>query len=273
MKLFFHTIRSIPFWLFFGWMLVGGLEKGHLAAQVNALGKPGLIMIPNTDWMEQQLGLSFSYIPQAYAINGFMNSYHDEHLYSVRAGITDWMEIYLNVTRLPALSDRIGIGDRHMDFRFRLLKEDTYGFSAVLILSPPGSYNQFLHHDALILGKKIPLGKDGTLSLSGGYGLPYILKSPFAEGISGLELGFISKKENDIRYLNGFFGGLSWSWKELLGLQAEYDSRSFNAGFFLRPRPWILLQGHTFEGKEWGGTVSLHFPLDHLPKELRSHEK
>lgn len=274
MNSFFHPLQRLFFYLFFTWLLTGGPETGRLAAQVNAVGKPGLIMTPNTDWMEQrQLGLGFSYIPQAYAINGFMNSYHNEHLYSVRVGMTDWMEIYLNVTRVPALSDQIGIGDRHMDFRFRLLKEDTYGFSAVLILSPPGSFNQFLNHDALVLGKKMSIGPDGTLSFSGGYGIPYLLTGRFLNGLSGFQLGFKSKSENGMNYLNGFFGGFSWSWKELLGLQAEYDSRSFNAGIFLRPRPWIVLQGHTFEFKDWGATVSLHFPLDHSPKELRSHEK
>jgi hypothetical protein len=258
-----------------GWLLFSGPEIIGLSAQVTAMGKPGLIMTPNTDWMEKrQLGLSFSFIPRTYKISGFMNNYYDdEHIYAVRAGITDWMEIYLNVTRLPELSDRIGIGDRHMDFRFRLLKEEKYGFSAVLILSPPGSINQYLNHDSLVLGKKISLGNDGVLSLSGGYGFPYILKGAFLSGFDGLKFNFVSKEENNMLYLNGFFGGLSWSWKKLFGVQAEYDSRTINAGIFVKPKPWILLQGHTFEGKDWGATVSLHFPLDASPKELRSHEK
>lgn len=271
----FLPLKSIFFFIFFGLLLFCSPETIRLSAQVTALGKPGLIMTPNTDWMEnRQLGLGFSFIPRTYKISGFMNNYYDdEHIYSVRVGITDWMEIYLNVTRLPELSDRIGIGDRHMDFRFRLLKEEKYGFSAVLILSPPGSINQFLNHDSLVLGKKISLGNDGVLSLSGGYGFPYILKGAFLSGFDGLKFNFVSKEENNMLYLNGFFGGLSWSWKELFGVQAEYDSRTFNAGIFVKPKPWILLQGHTFEGKDWGATVSLHFPLDGSPKELRSHEE
>ncbi|WP_158860057.1 hypothetical protein [Lunatibacter salilacus] len=254
--------------------LLATMIFGQLAAQVNVLGKPGYIMTPNARWeQENQLALSFSYVPQAYAINHFMGAYHTENIYGVGVGLTDFMEVYLNITRVRARASDIGVGDRHLGFRFRLLAEEKHGVSAVLIVSAPIGTNQHLNHDALIVEKTAELSSTLRLRATLGYALPVIFVIPTKEGNRSLSLLLKSKKQENIRYLSGVFGGFSLDWNEKVGLSMEHDGHSVNAGVFVRPLPWLLLQGHTFEAKELGFSFSLSFPLSVPPKEMRADER
>jgi hypothetical protein len=246
----------------------------QLAAQVNVLGKPGYVMTPNGNWdHENELVFSFSYVPQAYAINYFTGAYHTENIYGVGVGLTDFMEVYLNITRVPERAGQIGIGDRHLGFRFRLFAEEKHGFSAVLIISAPLGTNQFLNHDALIVDKTGELSTNLRLRASLGYALPVVFAIPTGQNDRSLSLLTKPKHEANIRYLSGFFGGLSMDWKEKAGLSIEHDGHTFNAGFFVRPLPWIQLQGHSFEAKGLGFSFSLSLPLSVSPKEMRADEE
>lgn len=248
--------------------------SGQLTAQVNVLGKPGYIMTPNAQWeKENELALSFSFVPQAYAINNFTGAYHTENIYGVGVGLTDFMEVYLNITRVQERAGYIGIGDRHLGFRFRLLAEENYGVSAVLVVSAPLGTNQFINHDALIIEKSAELSSTFRLRATLGYALPVIFAIPTNAGNRSLSLLVKSKEEANIRYLSGVFGGLSLDWKKRAGLTVEHDGHTLNAGIFVRPLPWMQIQGHTFEARELGFSLSLCIPLSVSPKEMRADER
>lgn len=246
-------------------------------AQVNVMGKPGHIMTPSAYWQEgKHFGASFAYIPAPYAINRFMGTLeHTENIYSFRLALTDFIEVNLNITRIPALSDSIGIGDRHLDVRIMLLREKKRWPALSLILSPPGSRAPHISHDVLVASKKFDTATAGQVSLTAGYGLPFYLER--ASKGSGSKIWdkypLKRKSESGNNYLNGFFGAVLWHPWEFLGFMIEHDSRSLNAGAVVKVKDWLLLQGHSYEGKKAGFSVAIQVPLDYEPKELRSYDK
>lgn len=256
-------------------VVIGMFFSGQLSAQVNVLGKPGYVMTPNARWEEDsELALGFSYVPQAYAINYFMGAYYRENIYGVGVALTDFMEVYLNITRIQERMGDIGVGDRHLGFRFRLFAEERHGFNSVLIVSAPLGTNQNLNHDALIIEKTRELSDNLRIRVTAGYALPFVIAIPTGPNDSqSVSLLLKAKEKENIRYLSGVFGGISLDWKEKAGLSFEHDGHSLNTGLFVRPWPWIYLQGHAFEAKELGFSFSLRFPLTVTPKEMRSDER
>ncbi|GAB2989337.1 hypothetical protein GCM10027284_02320 [Cyclobacterium sediminis] len=247
---------------------------GSLNAQINVLAKPGYIMTPNAQWKSgNELSLGFSYVPKSYAINHFVGDYYTENIYGVGVRLAHFMEVYLNITRVGERAGDIGIGDRHVSFRFQLLAEEKRGISAVLLVSAPFGTNHHLNHDALLLEKTGKLSPSVRIRLTGGYALPFVVSIPTGEGDRSLSILLKSKEQANIRYLSGFFGGLSFDWKEKAGFSLDHDGNTLNAGVFVKPLPWLQLQGHTFECKELGFNFSLHFPLSVAPKEMRVDEK
>lgn len=245
-------------------------------AQVNVMGKPGHIMTPSAYWDEgKHLGMSFAHIPAPYAVNNFMGTLdHVENIYSVRVALTDFLEVNFNITRIPALSDKIGVGDRHLDIRIKLLEEKQVWPALSLILSPPGSRASYISHDVLVASKQFKTDFAGKVSLTAGYGLPFFLKSESdSAGTIWDKYPLTRKSEIGNHYLNGFFGAVLWHPWEFFGLMAEHDSRSLNMGAVVKVKDWLLLQGHSYEGKKVGFSVAIQLPLDFEPKELRSYGK
>jgi hypothetical protein len=267
--LYFFSLKGfIPFCIFF-------IVSQDLFSQYNVLGKPGLVMTPGTEWEQnRQLGLSFSVVPQPYAINRFMGDYYRENFYSFRVELTGFLEAYLNITRVEERRDRTGIGDRHMGLRFRLFKEEKHGFSAVAILSIPMGANYHLHHDAIIVGKTHRFSDQWKIKGELGYGLPVFLQNPFGRSDQlGFRISMASKESYQIRYLNGFFGGARLSFQDNYGILLEYDARTINGGAFAKPFSWLTLQIFTFEGRDVGFSIHGQFPLRKLPPEIRRNEK
>ncbi|MCY2687784.1 YjbH domain-containing protein [Salinimicrobium sp. TH3] len=241
--------------------------------QVNFLGKPGYIATPSAEWnVDRPLGLSFSYLPDEYSIFNTDGDRNIVHFYNVRAGLTSFMEVSLSIAHRPLMSENIGVGDRQLDLRFRLLKEQKYLPAIVLGWTPPGSVAPVLAHDYLVATKNFNTSF-GRFTLSGGYGSPYIIKRK-NKGDSALDLEIVKKIDfKGSKYLTGFFGGMSYHPFSFGGIMLEYDSQTINAGAYLQPLPWLLLQAHTFEGKEVGFTASAQFPLNFAPRTLRRYEK
>ncbi|WP_265162965.1 YjbH domain-containing protein [Salinimicrobium tongyeongense] len=238
--------------------------------QVNFLGKPGYIATPSAGVFENRpLGFSFSYLPNEYSIftNGDRNIIH---FYNVRFGFTSFMEVNLSIAHRPLMSEDIGVGDRQLDFRFRLLKEKKYLPALVLGWTPPGSVSPVLAHDYLVATKNLTTGI-GQFNISAGYGSPYVIKRK--NGGEALDLEVLKKTEfKGVKYLTGFFGGISYKPISWGGALIEYDSQTFNTGIFIAPVPWFILQGYTYEGKEFAFTLAANFPLNFSPRALRSYE-
>src|SRR5690606_16732697 len=99
------------------------LFSNHGQAQVNILGKPGYMATPSAAWEEKPLGLSFAYLPREYSIFNSPGNRNTVNFYNARLGFASFMEVGISVANRPLMSDQIGVGDRQLDFRFRLFKE------------------------------------------------------------------------------------------------------------------------------------------------------
>ena len=247
----------------------------RLHAQVNIQGKPGLMFIPDASFEKDQFGLSFSNVPEAYAINYFMFGFYPENYISVRAGILPFLEVNFTITRLEGMADRIGIGDRHLDMRLHLLKEKEQFPSIVLILYPPFGSANYIDHNALTMSKTYTLTGPWQFSPTLGYGLPYFIGLPPNSKDKSLSerLKFRKKADYNNYYLNGFFGGAKFHHEKFGGLMAEYDSRTVNLGGFVKLGKTLILQGHLMDFNSLSFTGSFSMSLNKAPYEWRRHEK
>ncbi|WP_232224016.1 YjbH domain-containing protein [Gillisia sp. CAL575] len=247
----------------------------NIQAQVNIMGKPGYMTTPSADWMEgKPLGFTFSYVPNEYSLFKSALDKNTINFYNVRASLTSFMEVNLSIAYRPEISDKIGVGDRQLDFRFRLLKEKEIWPSIVLGWTPPGSRLPILAHDYLVLTKNVQ-AIGGNWKFSAGFGSPYVFtRKGNEDNTFWKSLKVQDRKEiygND--YLYGFFSAVSYSPFKYGGLMLEYDSKTLNAGAYFALKDWLYLQAYTFEGKKIGFTTSLNFSLDFGPKTLRRYEK
>lgn len=242
--------------------------------QVNFLGRPGFMTTPSAAWEEErQLGLSLGYLPNEYSIFRSAGDLNDTYFYSARVGLVSFMDVNLSFAHRPQMSEDVGLGDRQLDFRFRLLKEKKYLPSLVLGITPPGSVSPVMTQDYLVATKNFHTVL-GTLRVTGGYSSPYVIvKDRNQENFfKALEL---ARKEDlrDGEYLSGFFGSLAYMPFDFAGIVVEYNTETVNAGAFVKLWDWLHLQGYSLEGKAWAFQVSAQVPLDLLPRTLRRHEK
>jgi hypothetical protein len=247
---------------------------------VNFLGKPGHLTIPSAEWeTKKPLGASFSYVPREYTSGMFFSNAAVErntlHLYNIRVGLTSFMDVNLSIARRPLLPDKIGIGDRQLDFRFRLFQETLFRPSIVLGITPPGSVSPVLSHDYLVVTKNINTSI-GTFRITGGYGSPYLIIKKKSVGHNfWQELQIEEKTEirSGNKYLIGFFGGITYLPVDFGGVIIEYNTSTINAGAFVKLWDWLHLQGYTYEGKKAAFTIAANFPLNFKPNTIRKHEK
>ena len=240
-------------------MLLGTFQ--YSKAQVSVYGKPGLISVPTAEWFEDRpFGLSYAFVPDAYASDLFRTDLEPPknraRIVGFRAQFTSFFEVGLNLIQQLEIKDEIGIGDRHMDARFRLLKENEKRPSLVLGISIPFGQNPVGNHDYIVATKTF-----SRLKLNLGYGAPYqtragdksnLLKSIIFESKN-------SRLGND--YLVGFFGGASYRISNSFGLNAEYNTNTINTGLFYG-RDWLMIQLNTFEFKALSLTFSSQFTIE-----------
>ncbi|MFC6859770.1 YjbH domain-containing protein [Zunongwangia atlantica] len=251
--------------------------SSNVFAQNNFLGKPGYMTIPTADWRDgHELGFSYAFIPGEYSDDTFSPGAQeaDVDVYSVRVALTSFMEVNFGVFYRSEIADEIGVGDRQLDFRFRLLKESEYLPTIVLGWTPPGSRSPVISHDYLVATKNIK-SSIGKFQLSLGYGSPYVLVRGGDDNNFWKSLSF-EEKENfgNNHYLTGVYGGVSYEPLSFLGASIEYNTSTINAGVYAKL--WdehIMLQAYTFEGKEIAFNVNLQFSLNFLPRSLRRYEK
>lgn len=237
------------------------------------MGKPGYINTPSAEWFDgRPLGFSFAHVPGNYSMFG--NELTEVNFYNTRASFTSFFELNLSIVHRPALAeiDRLGVGDRQLDFRFRLLKEKKYWPAIVLGWTPPGSAAPYLAHDYLAVTKnfKTPMG---DFSLTSGYGSPYVfLKDQNSDSFLDFNIEKKTQTRLKANYLVGFFAGLTYQPVSFGGMILEYDSNTINGGVYVQPWDWLIIQGTTY-GKEFAFSAALNFSLDFLPNSIRRYEK
>jgi hypothetical protein len=246
--------------------------SNNIQSQVNIMGKPGYMMTPSADWIEEKpLGFTFSYVPNEYSLFETPVDKNTLNFYNVRAGITSFMEVNLSIARRPQIPDKIGVGDRQLDFRFRLLKEKEHWPALVLGWTPPGSASPILAHDYLVATKHFNTSM-GNFSATLGYGSPYVLVR--SQGGNFLDLQIKKKKDyRGVEYLTGVYGAASYMPVNFGGIMIEHDTQTFNAGIFVKYKEWLYLQAYTFEAKKIAFSTSINFSLDFSPHTLRKYAK
>lgn len=240
--------------------------------QVNFLGKPGLLSIPSAEWFEEQpIGLSFAYLPRQYSIFHSPGNRNTVNFYNARVNFTSFFAANLSIAYRPLMADKIGVGDRQLDFRFRLLKEKKYFPAVVLGWTPPGSTSPMMAHDYLVLTKNLNTSF-GNFEFSAGYGSPFIFLSK--KDADFLDI-YIEEKNNfrGSDYLIGFFGGVNYSPFDFGGFLFEYNTETFNSGAYIILWDTITLQAYTLEGKELAFQFAVNLSLDNTPLSLKRYEK
>ena len=229
-------------------------------AQVSVYGKPGLISTPTAEWFEDRpFGVSYAFVPDAYASDLFRTNLeapkNRARIVGFRAQFTSFFEVGFNLTQRLEIKDQIGIGDRHMDARFRLLKENEKRPSLVIGLSVPFSQAPVVNHDYIVATKTL-----GKLKLSLGYGAPYQIQTGDSSNLfKSVKLeSKDSPQGND--YLVGVFGGASYRISNSFGINAEYNTNTFNTGLYYA-HDWLSVQLNSFEFKELSLTLTSHFGL------------
>ncbi len=237
-------------------------------SQVNILGKPGYILVPSAEWDKKPGFTMFAgYLPIENTINTSTFFNYDGLYYGGRVGLTSFLEVSLNIT-YHFEKERVGVGDRQMDARF-LLKRESKNLPAVaIILSVPLESNNLIAYNAISLTKNLRILGQTTLQLTGGYGSPYFLGTPYDRS-----LDFYPKLDVGNEYLNGFFGGMSWKPWSWLGFMADYDSRDFNAGLWIGYKDRLGMQLNLYGMENLGGTAYLRIPLNQEQRELRKYRK
>ncbi|WP_209332791.1 YjbH domain-containing protein [Lunatimonas salinarum] len=264
------SIKKIVFFIFF--CLVG-----QSYGQVNIVGKSGAIFTPSAEWSEHNsLIFSTSYVPSAYSINKFVGGVRrTENIYSISVPVTGFMKIHANLTRLPEIPDSIGIGDRHFDFSFLLLKELERRPAILLVLSPNFGWANFMSQDLIVATKSFSSNRLGLIVASMGYASPFYLGRPPHPDVFGLPntFKFHRKKDMDRHYLVGFFGSVKWQPRDFVALLLEHDSQKWNMGLMLRWKEYLSVQGHLLNGKDPAFTLATRIPLNSEPFEMRNARK
>lgn len=166
-------------------------------------------------------------MPDAYASDLFRTNLeapkNRARIVGFRAQFTSFFEVGFNLTQRLEIKEQIGIGDRHMDARFRILKENNKRPSLVLGVTVPFSQAPVVNHDYIVATKKF-----GSLNLNLGYGSPYQMQTADNSNLFR-SIKFESKESpQGNEYLVGFFGGASYQLSDNLGITAEYNTNTIN---------------------------------------------
>lgn len=248
---------------------------GTATAQVNFMGKPGMGIIPKPDSGEskEKIWVGYSRIPKMYAKNNFMNRLSDENYFFIGFNATDWLRVNAVLTR-PQGIERIGIGDRHLDLQFRLLKEKGILPNVSVTLTPLIGSSNFIEHNTLILSKNFLINSKFKIEPVIGYGLKKMFTKPIeGRGLSTEKYGWFDRKAYGNEYLYGFFGGIQASFDETFFISAEYDSKylNFTAGTFIKKR--IFLQATYMDLNQLSITLSYRIKIVGPPYDIKRYAK
>ncbi|MCF0060511.1 YjbH domain-containing protein [Dyadobacter chenwenxiniae] len=221
---------------------------GKVAAQSNISGKPGLIYTPTARYVpdgNMEIGLHF--FPGKYGFNS--DNQNPGRVLSMNLTVLPRFDININVLQLfstAANPVKLGLGDRQLDFRYLLMKESKNRPSVAFITSTPTSISPTLLTHALVATKHIHVAKQWEAEVTAGYGSPYhIYRKGSTLDNYGLFANMAFEKKEDYayhkRYLEGPFGGVSFTYKSKFGLMLEYDSQNINAGVYVKAfKNWVL---------------------------------
>ncbi|MCF2502638.1 YjbH domain-containing protein [Dyadobacter sp. CY107] len=226
-------------------------------AQSNISGKPGLIYIPTARYVpdgNMEIGLHF--FPGNYGFNS--DNQNPGRVLSLNLTVLPRFDININVLQLfstAANPVKLGLGDRQLDFRYLLMKESKSRPSLAFITSTPTSISPTLLTHALVATKHFNVAKEWEAEVTAGYGSPYhVYRKGSTLDNYGLFANMAFEKKEDYayhkRYLEGPFGGVSFTFRSKVGLMLEYDSQNINAGVYVRALKNWVIQAAVLNGEQ-----------------------
>ena len=132
-----------------------------------------------------------------------------------------------------------GIGDRSYSMRVQLLKETT-------------------KRPAILIGTQDPIGFGGFFTTN------YLVISKsknWNEFHVSASTGFGWAKNNSRDYLQGIFGGVQATWKQL-SVMTEYDTQQINIGVGYNFKNFIFLNVAFIDAQYFSGNISFRFQLN-----------
>lgn len=207
------------------------------SAQSTLGGMHGHLIVPDAyNFTKNNFYFSTTYYPKDYRylyekLRGYANN--PELYYSFGLNYISWMDVSFCVSRILKLDDPYdnGIGDRSINFKFKLLEETSKRPQIALMLEFPG-INNWVASNAMVATKTIK-----KTSISIGYGSPYVLKRrtyglPSEPDYYGSIFQWSLKPK-----LNSYLNGLLFSFTQKIGNESlnlaptiEYDGDKLNAG-------------------------------------------
>ena len=179
-------------------------------AQLALTGHTGLIITPSAYLSpDRQLAFGYGYIPDEFSLIEEGTFTQGDHIYYLNIGFLPFIETTLRLTKPVNSRNLYGIGDRSFFFRINVLKEKRNLPAITIGLHDP--FGTGLNNTSyLVASKSLQVSTNSNLTVSGGY---------------GTRLSEIFDAKN--YYLTGFFGGVTYSWKEY-SIALENDTDQFN---------------------------------------------
>lgn len=207
--------------------------------QINLSGKPGLIYTPSAVKTEDGLfRFGYNYNPMHYALRG--KDKNPERILYASVTLFSRLEININFLQMINSSRRKvkeGLGDRQLDLRYLILKENKNRPSLAVVITTPFTIDGAMLTHALVATKNFDLTPALKLETSLGYGSPYYLyRNASTLKDDGMFSNFKWQKKSEDKYKNhyleGPFGGAILHFKKFAGVMAEYDSKHVNVGAY-----------------------------------------
>ena len=186
----------------------------------NAMGSTGLIMTPTARTAgDQEITLSINRLPKEYAFVS-RDQYLDD-IYSITLNYLPFLEVTGSLLRNEK-TPKSTIGSKSFKLRAKLLSERKL-LPALMI----GAHDVYKYHTEgagaiyAVTSKHIKGTFDLDLDLSFGYAVDLQKNKVWGKS---------EKLKEYETYLNGFFGGVAFNYKNYLSFMLEYDTEKVNVG-------------------------------------------
>lgn len=233
------------------------LVSSQVYAQRNISGKPGYLNVPSATSIEDGLlCLGYAYNPKAYSLRSPGNL-PEQILYANLVLIPN-LDVTFSLLQMRKNGKRIkdGLGDRQLDIRWRAIKEKKYRPSIALVMTNPFTIDASMVTQAIVATKHFEINKLWSAELTGGYGSNYYLgrNVPNSDNGNVFSKFVLLKKSTDNyknAYLVGVFAGGKITFKEKVGIMAEWDGLKLNGGTFVRLFKHLNVQAGILNGDSW----------------------
>lgn len=239
-------------------LMVFWLVSENALAQRNISGKPGYFNVPSAASIEDGLlCFGYTYNPRAYSLRS-PGKLPEQILYANLVLFPN-VDVTFSLLQMRSNGKRLkseALGDRQFDIRWRAIEEKKYRPSIALVMTNPFTLDGAMVTQAIVATKNFEISQVLTGQLTGGYGSEYY----FGRNVGPTNNGnifskFVLRKKSADRYNNGYlvgaFAGGKITFKNKIGVMAEWDGLKLNGGAFVQLFKHINFQAGMLNGDQW----------------------